>query len=221
MESQTWSLCCTAHWRCWANSTGSMENIKYVRIHEGIFIIELWILRINCIYNCHTKVVRNMSVMRPKITRKHGLTNYIWSLQQSILEVRFHLRFKWGICVCNKIRPANMYLYCNLSRNWRWHYMGSTWVGPWNCLCKAIVLPHIRITWGLHWSAHGTFCHTLSLHGVYIGRLMKLLIWTTVLPHIGITWGLLWLAHGPLAKYVKLWVRMRRECRERFPRHRG
>ena len=27
--------------------------------------------------------------------------------------------------------------------------------------------------------------------------------------------------HGPLGKYVKLRVRMRRECRERFPRHRG
>ena len=29
------------------------------------------------------------------------------------------------------------------------------------------------------------------------------------------------LHNGPLAKYVKLRVRMRRECRERFPRHRG
>ena len=28
------------------------------------------------------------------------------------------------------------------------------------------------------------------------------------------------LYHGPLARYVKLRVRMRRECRERFPRHR-
>ena len=27
--------------------------------------------------------------------------------------------------------------------------------------------------------------------------------------------------HGRLAVYVKLWVRMRWECRERFPRHRG
>ena len=27
--------------------------------------------------------------------------------------------------------------------------------------------------------------------------------------------------HGPLAKYVKLRVRMRRECREPFLRHRG
>ena len=27
--------------------------------------------------------------------------------------------------------------------------------------------------------------------------------------------------HGPLARYAKLGVRMRRECRERFPRHRG
>ena len=26
--------------------------------------------------------------------------------------------------------------------------------------------------------------------------------------------------HGPLARYVKLWLRMRRECRERFTRHR-
>ena len=26
--------------------------------------------------------------------------------------------------------------------------------------------------------------------------------------------------HGPLARYVISWVRMRRECRERFPRHR-
>ena len=29
------------------------------------------------------------------------------------------------------------------------------------------------------------------------------------------------LRHGPLARYVKLRVRMRRECRERFPRNRG
>ena len=27
--------------------------------------------------------------------------------------------------------------------------------------------------------------------------------------------------NGPLARYQKLRVRMRRECRERFPRHRG
>ena len=26
--------------------------------------------------------------------------------------------------------------------------------------------------------------------------------------------------HGPLARYAKLRMRMRRECRERFPRHR-
>ena len=28
-------------------------------------------------------------------------------------------------------------------------------------------------------------------------------------------------SYGPLARYAKLRVRMRRECRERFPRHRG
>ena len=115
-----------------------------------------------------------------EITRKPGLTNCIWSLEQSTLEVRFHIRLKWGICVCDKIMPANMYLYYNLSRNWRWHYMGFTWVGPWNCSCKYIVLPHIGITWGVHWSSHETdhvkplFCHTLALHGVYIDRPMKL-----------------------------------------------
>ena len=27
--------------------------------------------------------------------------------------------------------------------------------------------------------------------------------------------------HGPLTRYVKLWMCMRRECRERFPRHHG
>ena len=27
--------------------------------------------------------------------------------------------------------------------------------------------------------------------------------------------------HGPLARYIKLRMRMRRECRERFPHHRG
>ena len=30
-----------------------------------------------------------------------------------------------------------------------------------------------------------------------------------------------WFRHGPLARYVKLRLHMRRECRERFPRHRG
>ena len=57
-----------------------------------------------------------------------------------------------------------MYLYCNLSRNWRWHYMG--------------------FTWGSHGSAHETapvnplFCHTLELHGAYIGHLMNLPMWS-------------------------------------------
>ena len=32
--------------------------------------------------------------------------------------------------------------------------------------------------------------------------------------------AILFILHGPLARYAKLRVRMRRECRERFPRHR-
>ena len=41
-------------------------------------------------------------------------------------------------------------------------------------------------------------------------------------PHRLCTWVFLWAGPymGPV-KYVKLRVRMRRECRERFPRHRG
>ena len=105
------------------------------------------------------------------ITRKHGLTNCIWSLQQSTLEVRFHIRFKWGICVCDKIVPANMYLYCKLSRNWRWHYMRFAWAGQWNWPCKPIVLPHIGITWVWHWSIHETahINHCLATHWYYMG----------------------------------------------------
>ena len=83
----------------------------------------------------------------------------------------FHIRFKWEICVCDKIMPANMYLYHNLSRNWHWQHMGFTWVGPWNYPCKSIVLPHIGITWGLHWSTHETahINHCLTTHWYYMG----------------------------------------------------
>ena len=43
----------------------------------------------------------------------------------------------------------------------------------------AIVLPHIGITRGLHWSTHETVhvkplsCNTLELHGVHSGRPIK------------------------------------------------
>ena len=51
------------------------------------------------------------------------------------------------------------------------------------------------------------FCHFIkdfvSLNGLFLPRSKSL-----------------WWAHGPLARYVKLRVRMPRECRERFPRHR-
>ena len=128
--------------------------------------------------------------------------------------------------------------------------MGRTLVIPWNCPCKAIVLPQISIKWGLHWSTHETahinhclathwyymgftlvgpwnctwkttvfstnwYCmgftlvdswnclykplsyHTLVLHGVYSGWSMKLhmKIKATVFPHIGISWGLHWSTH--------------------------
>ena len=45
-----------------------------------------------------------------------------------------------------------------------------------------------------------------------------------LLMHICVIWpqwvNWLFIDHGPLARYAKLRVRMRRECRERFPRHR-
>ena len=115
-----------------------------------------------------------------EITRKHELTNYIWSLQQSTPLIRFHIRFQWGICVCAKMIPAHMYIYCYLSRTSRWHHMGFTLIRHWNCPCEAIVLPHIGITWGLHGSTHETAhvksrsCHTLGSYGVYPGRPIKL-----------------------------------------------
>ena len=76
-------------------------------------------------------------------------------------------------------------------------HVGITWyrafhrtlVIPWNCPCKAIVLSHIGLTWGLHWSAHEIahvkplFCHILALHGVHIGRLMKLPIYKPLFYH--------------------------------------
>ena len=77
--------------------------------------------------------------------------------------------------------------------------MGFTLIGTWNCLCKAIVLPHIGITWGLHGSTHETahINHCLATHWYYMG-LTLVGSWNCtrkaiVCPHIGIAWGLHWL----------------------------
>ena len=71
-------------------------------------------------------------------------------------------------------------LYCNLYRNWHWHYMWFTVIDPWNCLCEAAVLTHICLTlnsfcW-THETAHAKslFCHRMALHGIYVGQPMKL-----------------------------------------------
>ena len=57
------------------------------------------------------------------------------------------------------------------------------------------------------------------------GGVTKSSVWATYYPYKLLSTN--WLTpltngskHGPLARYVKLRVRMRRECRERFPRHR-
>ena len=47
-------------------------------------------------------------------------------------------------------------------------------------------------------------CSSISSHNGLAPTMWHAIIWT----------------NGPLARYVKLRVRMRRECRERFPRHR-
>ena len=85
--------------------------------------------------------------------------------------------------------------------------MGFTLIGPWNCPCKAVVLPLIGITWDLHWSIHETahINHCLATHWCYMGFTLVgpwNFTWKpTAFPHIGIAWvlhlwtHLLWLAH--------------------------
>ena len=77
-----------------------------------------------------------------------------------------------------------------------WHYMGSL-VDSWNCPCKAIVLPHIGITWGSLWSAHEVahvkplVFHTWYYVGLTLVSLYNDQCATIVFPHIGIkAWAL-------------------------------
>ena len=62
---------------------------------------------------------------------------------------------------------------------------------------------------------------------IYIFKSNKPGTYSNIFPFaVGGTFGWLPIAqqqplqHGPLARYAKLRVRMRRECRERFPHHR-
>ena len=161
-----------------------MVNPAGVRWHPQVIVpvyyAAMGSCKVICIFIVTQKWTQTSRMWDQEITWKHGVTNYIWSLQQSTLVVRFHIRFQRGTNVCKKNIPAHMQLYCNLSRNWRWHYMAFTLVGPWNCPCEANVLPPIGITWSVHWSTHRIsdvkplFCQTLALDGIYSCRLKKL-----------------------------------------------
>ena len=81
--------------------------------------------------------------------------------------------------------------------------MGFTLIGPWKFPCKAIVVPHIGITWGLHWSGHdwsihetAHMKHCLATPWYYMGFTLVgpwNCTWkATVFQHIGIAWGLHW-----------------------------
>ena len=64
-----------------------------------------------------------------------------------------------------------------------------------------LVLPHIDITWVLHWSTHETahINHCLATHWYYMGSTLVgpwNCTWkATVFPQIGIAWGLYWSTH--------------------------
>ena len=84
-----------------------------------------------------------------------------------------------GACLRHNY-PHTYVLYCNLYRNWHWHYMWFTVIDPWNCPCKATVLTHICLTLNSFCPTHETghvkplFCHRMALHGFYVGQPMKL-----------------------------------------------
>ena len=116
-------------------------------------------------------------------------------------------------------------LYCNLYRNWHWHYMWFTVIDPWNYPCKATVLTHICLTLNSFCQTHERgnvkplSCHRMALHGftlvspwncpctqshflqyiriawVYTGRPWNCLCKASVSPNIRITQGSPWSAH--------------------------
>ena len=99
-----------------------------------------------------------------------------------------------------------------------------------NQLC----ISYIHTTYAASWS----FLSSMNQCDCCIARLFLLTHWQPYLTSLGVSLVASWINfgkkvalcrldtrdpffwHGPLARYVKLRVRMRRECRERFPRHR-
>ena len=55
-------------------------------------------------------------------TWTHRLNMIIATLDSS---ATFSQKIQMGVCVCDRIIPAHMYLYCNPYKNWHRHYMGS------------------------------------------------------------------------------------------------
>ena len=112
----------------------------------------------SCNYLCHAKVTWNKSLVRPRNGQETGVR------------------------ICDKIIPTHMCLYCNLYRIW--HYMWFTLIHQWNCHCHANVLPHNGLILGSFCSMDKTapvkplFCPTIALHGIYIGRSIKLSLYT-------------------------------------------
>ena len=83
------------------------------------------------------------------------------------------------------------------------HYLNQCWnIVNWT--------PRNKLQWNFNWNSY-IFIHENSLEN-FIWKLMAIFSQPQCVNCLHF--------HGPLARYVKLRVRMRRECRERFPRHR-
>ena len=122
-------------------------------------------------------MVRNMWLIGPECNQETWTHQLHKIIARSTPVVRLHLRFK--------IIPTYMYLYYNISRNWRWHYMGFAWSAYETAPIKPLFLPHIVIIMGFT-LVDSSNCPFKA----------------TVLPHIGIIWVPIWSAHE--VAHVKL-----------------
>ena len=121
-----------------------------------------------------------------------------WFELNSFNDTSYH---QW-ICVLSPLfgnRWMNMYKYIHI-------YISCRYVG-----ISALVCVHISTcTWKYMWVF--SFAKTQHFCTAFFCTPKRLWLANLLLWHM---------SHGPLARYVNLRVRMRRECRERFPRHRG
>ena len=94
--------------------------------------------------------------------------------------------------------------HCNIVPHWLGAYTKWSLHSHCNVIHNIVILDHVIEIW-------------LQSSHYYISVLNAVRYQWFMCQDIRIKWLML---HGPLTRYAKLRVRMRRECRERFPRHR-